>query len=433
MNYARLNPQFFIDHPPQADFYHKWQSAYEWHDQCLPLYEWNGIVYVGCTQTTQQLPKNFIPLICAAADLKKCWETYQDNPITQPDIEIPPAEPVAVTTPNTDFILTEDSAADEIQLINPVTENQDLKIMDLNNDSLEILTDLPQDLQIVSETASVDKAKSSHLELHLSSEVSAVKSSAKNEDDPFAALEKTFIIEPPPNQSQESTPEEILDLQMTGEVRATPVTSEPIHTAPLVSEPAKPAPVAAAPAPTPAPSTTSTAQPVAKPAPAAKINPLPPTAANLKPTSTSTAAKENPQIQEIFKELKYHYSKAMILIKEQGHVKPWKWDSEFHPLNKEVSKYALSTPSPFRIVDRTHKSYHGYVVANDISDRFFEEWNESKTPMQLTVSPVLNNEQVVAVLLAIGDKNANTKKSLQLCESLALKLSQYFKTHGMAA
>jgi hypothetical protein len=143
--------------------------------------------------------------------------------------------------------------------------------------------------------------------------------------------------------------------------------------------------------------------------------------------------KMDPWMEKLFSELGAHYQKSMILLKSGDQVKPWKWDGRFNPATPAVTSVTLLQPSPFRIVHRTHKPFHGYVVPNDLNTKFFAQWNASQTPEHITIAPVMIDDHVIGMLLAIGEKTADTKACLHLTESLANSIASQIKSATKAA
>ncbi len=140
--------------------------------------------------------------------------------------------------------------------------------------------------------------------------------------------------------------------------------------------------------------------------------------------------------QKVFEQLSYHFTKSMVLIVDDPRsvgVRPWKWDSQFHVNTGSPQSYPLDVASPFRIVYRTQKPYHGYLVSNDINDRFFENWNDNVTPDHMTLYPVTVNdshgEDVKAMILCIGEKSADNKNSLSLTGKMALEVALFLENH----
>ncbi|MBX3018426.1 MAG: hypothetical protein KF767_11080 [Bdellovibrionaceae bacterium] len=84
--------------------------------------------------------------------------------------------------------------------------------------------------------------------------------------------------------------------------------------------------------------------------------------------------------------------------------------------------FSLSTPSPFRIVTRTEKSYHGYLINSPYLDQFFQSWNKGNYPEHLTVAPVLSGANIMGFVIAFGSAQAAGKAGLQAVEALAENL-----------
>jgi hypothetical protein len=131
------------------------------------------------------------------------------------------------------------------------------------------------------------------------------------------------------------------------------------------------------------------------------------------------AEKLEPWAEKLFADIGAHYQKSMILLKSGDQVKPWKWNANFHPSTPAISSISLLQASPFRIVHRTHKPFHGYVIINEINEKFFAQWNNGKIPELLTITPILIEDHAIGMLLAIGDSSADTKPCLQMMETLA--------------
>ncbi len=143
--------------------------------------------------------------------------------------------------------------------------------------------------------------------------------------------------------------------------------------------------------------------------------------------------KMDPWMEKLFSELGAHYEKSMILLKSGDQIKPWRWSSQFAPTTPSITSVTLLQPSPFRIVHRTHKPFHGYVVPNDLNNKFFAQWNNAQTPEHLTIAPVMVKDHVIGMLLAIGAKTADTKACLHLTESLANSIAAQIKSGEKAA
>ncbi len=146
---------------------------------------------------------------------------------------------------------------------------------------------------------------------------------------------------------------------------------------------------------------------------------------------TSASSTEEEIFDSIFNEMEKNFSKCMLLVaqadKNHQVLKPYKWNARFSNSNPSAKATAipLNLPSPFRVIFRTQKSYHGYIVPNNQNDQFFAEWNESQIPDHMTLSPILVDDVMVGAILGLGDKNADNKATLlqteHLCEAVAKK------------
>ena len=158
-------------------------------------------------------------------------------------------------------------------------------------------------------------------------------------------------------------------------------------------------------------------------------------------TLTDIRYAENPTLKisgkiigTIFKDLHYHFQKSMILIRQEDQLIPWKWDEEFEKTaSKKGSNVDLKKASPFRIVTRTHKPYHGHLVHSDVLETFLEDWNQSSTPDHLTIVPLEFEGELFGVILAIGQISAYNNSSLQLAEKLAVDFTQAIQNNAIEA
>lgn len=84
--------------------------------------------------------------------------------------------------------------------------------------------------------------------------------------------------------------------------------------------------------------------------------------------------------------------------------------------------FSLGTPSPFRIVTRTEKPYHGYLINSPYLDTFFQAWNGGKYPEHLTIAPLQSGGNILGFVIAFGTAEANKKSALLSVEKLAQDL-----------
>jgi hypothetical protein len=132
-------------------------------------------------------------------------------------------------------------------------------------------------------------------------------------------------------------------------------------------------------------------------------------------------------MDDIFKQLSRQFTKSMLLRREGNALTPWQWDSHFQAPS-QTHPITLGVPSPFRIVQRTMRPYHGYVVPGEVQEKFFDDWNSSQIPDHITITPIIIHDEILGMLLSIGEKNINPKASLELSEKMATEISSKLST-----
>jgi len=136
-----------------------------------------------------------------------------------------------------------------------------------------------------------------------------------------------------------------------------------------------------------------------------------------------------PKWNEIYDEMKTFFDHSLIMQvdknEEFGVVSYW--SPEVKPPSEPGVQFSLKTPSVFRIAYTTQRPYHGYVVTNDINESFFEEWNSHEVPSHITVYPIFDQDQVIALLIGIGNDSSSRKNSLSLTEKMSELISTTIK------
>lgn len=200
---------------------------------------------------------------------------------------------------------------------------------------------------------------------------------------------------------------------------------------------AAPPPAMTPPTPTAPPPVAARATPPAPPAAVAPPRPAPTfTPATLPPAPAQLEAAQNESqaFAWAFLQLKSLYSHVMALRTDQQVAHPWLWSSQWsNPEHPIVRANSLEQPSLFRIAARTRRPYHGFVVANDLHKEFFSNWGFSTLPACATAVPILVNNELWGLLLAIGDAKAESADALSAVESIAGKLSGFLEIKKAAA
>ncbi len=123
------------------------------------------------------------------------------------------------------------------------------------------------------------------------------------------------------------------------------------------------------------------------------------------------------------------FETAMILLFKDGELVPWKWSDLFLSVNGEKPEaIELKEPSIFKVVFRTAKPYHGYVVTSAANQKFFNEFYRGMLPKHATVIPIMIDGRMGGMLLGFTNSKLDYRQSLRLMERLAFDLGRIFKT-----
>jgi hypothetical protein len=299
MSFATLDGTFFKQMRPAKSFFLRHAALYSWSVDCLPVYEWEGLLFVACTNPEDITPeRNWVLVKAQSSDLKTLWNDWSDKASEDPS--------------------------------------------ELFFNAQEIVTAIPEQ---------------------------------PHAPEGLHGFEESLSV---PQNSQSfnatSTDPETLDYQSKKDLP------------------------------------TAAALPEVLKSDFSAINQQKTNDKNQK--TKNTLEKSFEEIDEIFSALSKNYSKIMVLIKEKDTLSPWRWSQTFHHTSLNDSVYDLSMPSPFRIVSRTSLPFHGTPQKSDILDQFVQNWNSGKYPGNLTIAPVMMNDQVIAMLLCFGEPSTFTKSHL---------------------
>ncbi len=386
-NLPLLRSEYLKSHPPTLEFWGQWGVwGPVWSQSLCPVYFWEDVLFVGCSQLEMltsgfSTPENFtgkiVFLLCETEALENFYKAAQG---LQTDTSVVPAVTSASSAPSDDPFagLTDDSAS-----ATPSSEgNEPFELKDSENSSESGEGEKPQLEEPIA-----------GLELDLSAPSITLTPANGSESSLLSPLQKLGSEQSPAPAVDSLTVSVDIPTEPLAEITVTTpavaLTSSPPATPPATSAPA----LAKVPASIPTPDT-----------------------------------KSDDFTSHVFQEMKSHFIKSMLFKKQGNALTPWKWDSEFQPQVGSVeSPISLGAPSPFRIVSRTMKPYHGFLVQNEISEKFFEEWNSSQIPDHLTIYPILDGDQMIGALLGIAEKAVNQKASLALANRLAEGLEESLK------
>ncbi len=402
-----LHTQFFKDHGPKRDFYRRFQNHYTWSRQVLPVYEWEGLLFVA-TDVSDLLesppgdwPGNWVLIESNSADLENLWIEFQEGNEssfhTQTNLK---------NSPTTSGILILPDLPDlELELID---SDSNFKPSALHSAVNQIV---PAKVSGVTITAPATAQVVAPVMDDLESLMNAV-----------TAPEPLMLFE---------NPEEGSDLLEGLSPTAAPVTLSKIATDEPIFEDTLP--------PTPRASILKKSNEL-PPVPAiAEIDELTPTPPPMTPASEPILAapqkkSEIPLPNEerlLIDQLPKFYQRGFLALKAGNSIRLVSWPRDMTAeLATKEKDFSLSPPSPFRIVLRTEKPYHGYLIQTPFMTQVLAAWNSTQYPETLTVVPVRSDNLVVGFLICMGNKEAERKTGLQAVEKVAESLGEKWKKIG---
>jgi hypothetical protein len=128
-------------------------------------------------------------------------------------------------------------------------------------------------------------------------------------------------------------------------------------------------------------------------------------------------------LEAAFAKIREDFSGAVILRCRDANAFLLKWDTQVSVDTKATdSAIALDTPSLFRIVYKTRMPYHGFAVASEVHQKMFEHLGLKEIPQCVSAIPIIYNNNLVGILLAFGDENAQSAKVLEKLQHVADQL-----------
>ncbi len=123
------------------------------------------------------------------------------------------------------------------------------------------------------------------------------------------------------------------------------------------------------------------------------------------------------------------YECAMILLFRGGDLVPWKWNDLFLSVRGDKPEpIDLVEPSIFKVVFRTAKPYHGYIVTSEVNQKFFNEFYRGMLPKHATITPLMIDGRMGGMVLGFTNSKVDYRQSLRLMERLTFDLARVFKS-----
>ena len=152
--------------------------------------------------------------------------------------------------------------------------------------------------------------------------------------------------------------------------------------------------------------------------------------------SIQEKALDNPEgsIKLVLDALKPQFERGMVILKQDGRLRPHLWDPGWTVDAKEKPDIDLTGNSIFKIVMDTKQPYHGYVRPCPTNDRFFKKWNKGVYPQHVTALPLKTNSEVFGILLGITTTEKASTIILSSWEKVSEEISAILsKKIGTAA
>ena len=335
-----LKNDYFQMNSPDMTLWSRWQETYPWSNECLPVGEWDGVLFVGCIEK----PMDFNPTVpvcfalCSPNHLKTWSQTYF-------------------------------SKADQARPAFHLELKDDADPSDIENKSAEF---------------SGAEEENSLLNLQDPASVTMGSILIKLAPPEPLAVPETRAITPAPQSI--SVKEVVPEMNEVAPSAVTLIKAQPKVSALLQNE---------------------------------KVGLF------LLSKLNSYNKDLSAELKALCEPLVTNFDKYLILSVDtnETEARPLIWSKGFNP---GVANYSISlkVPSMFYIVAATYKPFHGPVSANDVNEKFFDDWNMSQTPGHATLVPLLQKDRLIGILLALGESNAYNNHILRLVVKSAAEISQ---------
>lgn len=432
MKWPILDPQFFRDHPPSNTFWEGHKGKGQWSPDLLPLYEWDGLLYVASVDPESldrsNFPPSWVVVHCPAAPLATLWSEWNDRRASEQPALVPQEFPQKAPQKDVASMSLEelmDQSPDEP--VDPRFRSKEAQ----NNDF-----DLPEGLapsggsptkdpyQVVS-TGAVNLAslRADGGQAPAASQkptvppIAKVSGSDKKTQLHAKEISTADLPELPqiPDASDLSELPGIPELPEVPEISAERQQPEPqtsTHTSVGSSKiTATNGTAVAASEFTQTGATRTAIRNYSAPSVPKKRQALP------VPTSDSTE-----RLAKILQKLPGGYERALIARKSGNSMRVIFWREDHETESYPEFDFSLSIPSPFRLVTRTEKPYHGFVIETPFLKQFFHHWNGGQQPETLTVVPLREKDEVTGYLITMGSSEASERSALTAAESIGSEI-----------
>jgi hypothetical protein len=384
---AILEDHFFTQHLNETLF-QNYSSKANWNEEFYPVIEWDDVLFVACMDPYVLERENFKfevrPLLTSYENLCKGWEIL--NKKTKPPMIL--QTPESIENDNNLLPLIDEVSNEEL---NDVTEAISPE------DKIDLIENFAEPELVTQNIPELNKSTTKQIE-----QVELPEGFIDQPSDIVTTADGTEIEDPLLQLEAQINQDALL---LKEELPALPV--HPME----VPLPAVPPPAA------PTNQILETGLPKKTPnfpePPPLPVNPSTENESDQIQTGTSSINAElTIAIKETLSHAYNYYNRLMILIINSNEtVTPIYWDQHFKP-KSATHPIPLFQASPFRIAYKTGKPFHGSVYTNHILKVFTMEWLNEHPIHILTIIPLIENNNVFALLLGIADTDIDLKDSL---------------------
>jgi hypothetical protein len=388
---AVLNEEYF-NLEPNLNFWTQIQTVANWSPSLLPLESWDGTIFIGCVEPQLETRWSF-PVVYVLADpndLEKLWNRYSPGlPVEKPE----PSNALSYEPANefSDKLINARSSAppklepkvtalklpadnvDDKTAVTSLTLAFDLQIpTPRQNESSDI--EMPEGL-----TVSIPNplpANDFMLPIDLKATSEAADEGLAGPDEPTAIFRSAAVTPPVPVQANFSTSN---DMSTAKASTSANIVADLTSAGTIVSGPTDP---------------------------------------NLAPAKLEDATDIDSTVAWAFRELKMHFSSCLLFGYNSNGLVAWKWEPSLRPTAR-AGAISFDSPSLFRVVARTLRPYHGFVVDNPIHKKFFESWGMKTYPPHVTAVPVVIHGTLQGLFFCISNDKRRSVDSLQFAEMIA--------------
>lgn len=401
---ARIAPVFFSERPAPVHLFQKFREKMPWSKALLPVGEWDGHLLVAGILVPENLPKDVLFFFAAPQSLMKYYDAFFGQ--SSPGIGEHTMAQVQASKPVPSFegsleIAPSSSVSPELVLIDGEAFEPEAS---------------PTEDSILSEQPADDR-----LDLNFDS-------------GPSVSLDFTSLSATAPSDSVQ-----IQDLESES-TQPPPVDEIKFEDSAIIAAPpevkAVPTEIKAVPAEVKTVSNAVKATPT--------VVPDTPVSENSVVLQTPTGIKGKNQVgyylsqwntktlsstfKDAFEKMKTHFDRCLILSlsDDDQKAKVLFWDSLFQEPQQDFP-VQLRNSSIFYIAAKTAKPFHGPISINEENEKFFECWNRGKIPAHTTLIPIIVQDQVIALLMGIGESSAYNRATLHFAEKMGTKISENLK------